>query len=243
MVKRESVSAYSSNYELLCYRYNPPDHEIYKMAKTLSANFERKLAQLLDTKHTRPKPAQPKLPKTSAQLQEELTELSRSMKEVQEQVSAMKQQKLTLPEVPLPPLPPLPFKRQRGRPRKIQTEAISLQPLTKQEKELLAERIYSLSPENLAQLVRMLNCVNTQSDEIEIDLATLDTRTLRRMEEFVRRCLITQDQAVKRRTFSSPHSARREEGTDSSSDSDGSPSEGSPKKVARVDETSASREP
>jgi len=186
--------------------YNAPDHEVHKSARSLSTLFEKKVASVLTTHQKRQKIEEfsPNIqsimnspPQSTGQLKDDISELFQSIKDCQEEISSIRKQDAQA-EVEVAPqtlLPALPSpKRARGRPRKLQQPEL---PLTRKEKTDLANNVQLLAPVNLSQVISMLQKTSPQllhvsAEEIEIDVDSLETDTLRKLEAFVKRCLNAQ---------------------------------------------------
>ena len=71
----------------------------------------------------------------------------------------------------------------------------ALEPLTLEEKRALISRIHKLAPERMTRVVEIIQSAippsnRGDSDEVEIPLDELDTKTLRKLQEYVQVCIL-----------------------------------------------------
>jgi bromodomain-containing factor 1 len=209
MSEYESAEDFAADVRLVwsnALLFNPPDHEVYMMAKTLSALFEKKIAPILKKAAAHSSPREPKRQHTEApqsmtltigpktednvslhqKISQEIEDLCAEIDSVKKQISTLKEQLAASPPKAQPP------KRQKQeRPSETLPESASLP--TREEKAELMQQIHSLSEQQLADVLHIINASNaTESDEIEIDMERIDVATFRRFQAYVTKCLAEQ---------------------------------------------------
>ena len=149
-----------------CYRYNPPDSDVYQMGKRLQEVFETSFAQLPEEIAFSTNKDNSATPSAKDERQLKIEELRKVLSSASRELESLQQ-------------------------AAAEEEAHILYetPLTLDEKEQLSNDINLLSGETLGQLVRLIRVRQEQhcreSEEVEIDIEHLDTRTLRDMQRLV----------------------------------------------------------
>jgi len=206
--------------------YNPPGNEVHEMAQSLSNLFEKKISILYEKDNNKTKKIKintiPKTPKnktktefkqletqnytegktntqniiTSSKINEDVSDMNAEISELRETIKSFTQKiagsyntQTSSPSLTLPELPPKP---KRGRPRKQPPKE-----LTREEKQILTEDMNKLSPNNLYQVVQIIQKANpklaeSREDEIEIDIDKLDNLTLIKLMDFTKKSLMLQ---------------------------------------------------
>lgn len=196
------------------FTYNPPGSDIVLMAQALKSKFERDYQKLLGislpviSPEITEKASVENLvdSRTKEQMINTITELKNSMKFVQEEIQHIRQQQQ------------LASQKQTQQPSGMgSTESAmilnrttsgavrghgiggarhktELRDMTFEEKRLLSVNISNLPPENVGKIVQIIHqrrpeLAQNASDEIEIDIDSLDTGTLRSLERYVKQCL------------------------------------------------------
>jgi len=179
--------------------YNQPGSDICKMAKTLQAVAKRKFsaAKFSNNLSTNGASAQPpeksskksSIKRESSPVGSIVKDKKRKNKEEDEPVSRA--------EAPVE-APPIKTKL------KISKENV---PMTFDEKRDLGRNINRLNPFQLTEVVEIikgaLTLLDTEKEDIEVDMNDLDTQTLRKLERFVNSCLNKEDPDRKREKLSS----------------------------------------
>jgi len=210
MAEYESVEDFAADVRLVwanALQFNPPDHEVYMMAKTLSGVFEKKITPILKKAAAHSSPREPKRQHTDVPQSMTLTigpksdsgadnmslqqKISLEIEALVAEINSVKTQITTLKErlATVPPAVPKPAQRQKP----IQPQ--STEPLpTREEKAELMQQIQLLSEQQIENVFHIIHS-NTDSsmepgsDEIEIDMERIDPATFRKFQAYVVKCL------------------------------------------------------
>lgn len=187
-----------------CYTYNAPDTDVVQMAKALESIFESKWAQRplrtpTTTDHTRASMDDEErilaISQQISTLQSELNMLlmrrrsakPRSSHHHQQQQQQHHHQSSSVAQ----PAAPTVHKQKKSA---AQLEEELNIPMTFEEKRQLSDDVNQLTPDKLFKVVEIIHDSipnlneNGDSDVIELDVETLDVRTLRKLQRYVREC-------------------------------------------------------
>lgn len=188
-----------------CYAYNAPDSEIVTMAKQLEQIFENKWAtrsQFAAQQHQQHHQSvsvggdndDERILAISRQIQILQNELNDLLMRKKSGGSKPKSRPSTTPTSALPMTGSVPAVAMSGKPPKPSFEELCKVELTFEEKRDLSEVVNNMPPEKLVRVVEIINESmpslkdNADSELIELDIESLDIRTLRRLQQYIREC-------------------------------------------------------
>lgn len=185
-----------------CFSYNAPDTDIVQMAKALESIFETKWAQ---------RPI--RTPNGSAAVEMDDLDDEERILAISQQISALQSElnsllmrkKLGKPRhaatntasANYPTAPTTTTTNTQTKPQKrsaAQLEEDLNKPMTFEEKRQLSNDVNQLPPEKLFKVVEIIHDSmpnlreNADSDVIELDVETLDVKTLRKLQRYVKEC-------------------------------------------------------
>jgi len=173
--------------------FNPPNHDVFKMADTLSKIWSRGFPKVRNEKTTTPKKGKSKENTPVKALKEDSTtqftntiyQLKESMNNVKEEIAKYRQSPKS------PPSTTTAASKKRNLPSKSKNLN---KEMTFEEKTQLSNNISSLESDQLDQLLKIIqkaipSLEGSTENTIEIELDKLDTTTLRECERYVKSCL------------------------------------------------------
>eukprot|EP00184_Porphyridium_aerugineum_P004097 CAMPEP_0184693112 /NCGR_PEP_ID=MMETSP0313-20130426/1404_1 /TAXON_ID=2792 /ORGANISM="Porphyridium aerugineum, Strain SAG 1380-2" /LENGTH=697 /DNA_ID=CAMNT_0027151081 /DNA_START=161 /DNA_END=2254 /DNA_ORIENTATION=- len=209
--------------------YNHPGDLFYERARSLLQDFERRFAELpseeADVDHKKRSRASRKFeehdmlsirrrnktrfprsttieldgPTRSSRSRRKRRDVELTVEQLHERIELLRSQKMTLELEAKPSLP-------ARSPRNKTLQVVSNEPMTFEEKKLLADNINRLPPDRLGRLVQIASkragqAEVNQNSEIEFDIAKLDTPTLREMEAYVNNAIARARGGLKNKTL------------------------------------------
>lgn len=169
-----SIKEFSDDTRLIwqnAMSYNHPKSGIYKMAQTLSIVFEEKLPKVLSIADQTPAQRKKELELKISELHESIDTFKNELKELRANgLSAIRDQKQKVK-----------YKRHQR----------TAEPMTFEEKANLTNAINNLPPQYLSGIFSIIdeeipNALKTGTNEVELDIDSLDAYVLRRMESYIK---------------------------------------------------------
>jgi len=173
--------------------YNQPGSDICKMAKTLQTIAKRKFASAkFSNSTTNGASSQPVEKAPSSSKKSASTPPTSSIKDKKRKLKEEDEVRIETP-VETPPIK-----------TKLKVSKDNV-PMSFEEKRDLGRNINRLNPHQLTEVVEIIKgalTIDTEKEDIEVDMNDLDTHTLRKLERFVNSCLIKEDPDKKREKLS-----------------------------------------